>query len=248
MQLRFPFLSPEPPQRVEGTLSIGAGPSMFAVHLVRMKRAKRYIMRLRPDGALRVTIPRGGSRAEALAFAERHLGWAVRQRSRQLAQPASTAVPWIDGTPVLYDGALQPVRVSSRDGRVRVSLADLTVELREAHDDYRAPLVAALRAEATRRLPGELRAVAARHGLEPTRVTVRDQRSRWGSCSSSGAIALNYRLVQMPPAVREYILVHELAHLVHANHSRRFWRYVERLCPEFRAAERWLKVNGRGLF
>src|SRR5690348_12000837 len=80
-QLRLPFGGTESAPHAR-ELSIGSGASRFLVHLVRVPRAKRYVMRLRPDGALRVTIPRGGSRAEALRFAERHFSWALRQRQR----------------------------------------------------------------------------------------------------------------------------------------------------------------------
>src|SRR2546430_242181 len=83
--------------------------------------------------------------------------------------------------------------------------------------------------------------VASAHGFSVRRVTVRNQRSRWGSCSVRGTISLNWRLVQTPVFVRDYIVLHELAHLKEMNHSRRYWREVARLCPEFEQAERWLK-------
>jgi predicted metal-dependent hydrolase len=76
-------------------------------------------------------------------------------------------------------------------------------------------------------------------------VTVRSQRTRWGSCSPSGRISLNWRLVQMPESVRDYVLLHELTHLLHLNHSKRFWRELERVCPWHRDARGWLKANGR---
>jgi predicted metal-dependent hydrolase len=170
------------------------------VHFVRVKRARRYVLRVRPDGDLRVTIPRGGSKAEAVRFAERHMAWAERQRARVL------------------------------EGR------------RPAAE------VTALRARAAAELPPQLLALAARHGLTVARGAIRNQRSRWGSCSSRGHITLNFRLVLMPPEVREYILIHELMHLKQANHSIRFWRLVEAACPGFRDAERWLKKNGPSLF
>ena len=80
------------------------------------------------------------------------------------------------------------------------------------------------------------------------RISIRNQRSRWGSCSHSGAIALNFRLVQAPDTIRDYVLIHELMHLKQQNHSRRFWRLVESAYPDFRAAERWLRTAGRSLF
>lgn len=170
------------------------------IHFVRMRRARRYVMRVRPDGDLRVTIPRGGSKAEALRFADRHLDWARRQRARVLAGKRPAAV--------------------DRD----------------------------LRARAMKELPPRLFELAGRHGLVVTRVSIRNQRSRWGSCSPKGHIALNFRLLLMPPEVCDYILIHELMHLRQPNHSIRFWRLVEAACPGFRDAERWLKKHGASLF
>ena len=142
-----------------------------------------------------ITIPRGGSKAEAVRFADRHLDWARRQRARMLE-------------------ARRPAQID--------------------HD---------LRVRAAIELPPQLLALAARHGLSVTRVTIRNQRSRWGSCSSRGHITLNFRLMLMPPEVREYILIHELMHLRELNHSRKFWHHVERACPNYRSAEDWLKQN-----
>jgi hypothetical protein len=93
-----------------------------------------------------------------------------------------------------------------------------------------------------------LQALASEHSLTVDRVTIRNQRSRWGSCSRRGVIALNFRLVQMPPAVCDYVLLHELMHLRQQNHSRRYWRLVAAVCPDYREAERWLRVEGKALF
>lgn len=191
MQFRLPFFSSVSPPAQEPELQI---------HFVRMRQARRYVMRLRPDGALRVTIPRGGSQAEARRFAERHRDWALRQRSKLLA-------------------AKRPPSEEK-----------------------------ALKALALRELPPRLHELAALHGLTVARVTIRDQRSRWGSCSSKGRIALNYRLMLMPADVRDYILIHELMHMKQADHSRKFWRLVEAACPRFREAERWLRKHGSSLF
>jgi predicted metal-dependent hydrolase len=79
--------------------------------------------------------------------------------------------------------------------------------------------------------------------LPARRVTVRNQRSRWGSCSRHGTISLNWRLIQTPTHVQDYIILHELCHLREMNHSARFWREVERVCPNSAAAERWLNQH-----
>ena len=199
MQLRFPFLQPSPDEARSFRLQAEETESI-RIHFVRMRRARRYVMRVRPDGDLRVTIPRGGSKAEALRFVERHRAWAERQRARVLETRRPAAVD------------------------------------RE------------LRTRAAQELPPQILALAAGHGLAVHRVTIRNQRSRWGSCSPRGHITLNFRLMLMPPDVREYILIHELMHLKQPNHSIRFWRLVEAACPGFRQAERWLKKHGPSLF
>jgi predicted metal-dependent hydrolase len=97
-------------------------------------------------------------------------------------------------------------------------------------------------------LPERCRGLAASAGIRVARVSVRNQRSRWGACSSRGTVTLNWRLVQVPTAVRDYIIWHELAHVAVPNHSRRFWREVERLCPTWQDHERWLKSHEGEIF
>jgi predicted metal-dependent hydrolase len=104
------------------------------------------------------------------------------------------------------------------------------------------------REQAARELPIELLALAAVHGITVTRVSVRNQRSRWGACSSTGSITLNWRLLLVPPYVREYVMIHELMHRRELNHSKRFWRHVAAACPRYQEARRWLLADGRHLF
>ena len=100
-----------------------------------------------------------------------------------------------------------------------------------------------LRELAQRELPARLMELAARHGYRVAGVTVRNQRSRWGSCSPAGRISLNWRLVQVPSDVCDYVLLHELTHLAVANHSPRFWRTLEAVCPWHREARAWLRAR-----
>jgi predicted metal-dependent hydrolase len=100
----------------------------------------------------------------------------------------------------------------------------------------------ALRERAKRELPARLLALAAEHRLRVARVSVRNQRRRWGSCSRSGHICLNWRLVQMPDAIRDYVMVHELMHLKRMDHSPKFWKLVGDACPDFRTARAGLRA------
>lgn len=217
-----------------------------AIEFVRQKRARKYILRIRPDGTLRVTIPRGGSRTGAEAFVASHRQWAERERLKVAAQHAP--LQWPHGHTILLRGAPVAIRIErGGTGHVLV-LGDQREDVAPGTADLRSAAETALRHIARRELPVRLGELAAAHGLAVRRVTIRNQRTRWGSCSRSGVVALNFRLVQMPPDVCDYVILHELMHLQQQNHSRRFWRLVEDVCPGFREAERWLRREGRALF
>lgn len=208
--------------------------------LIRNSRARRYVLRLRPDGSARVTIPRGGSVMEARRFAERNKEWLERQLQRMAARP-SRPKEWLIGTEILFRG--EPVKLEAgangESGMIRfgsgvVKVTDPAADLRPAIERHLWRLAA-------KELPARVVEYAALHQLPVRRITVRNQRSRWGSCSRRGTISLNWRLIQTPAFVRDYLVVHEIMHLKEMNHSLRFWREVERACPDFEAAEQWLK-------
>ena len=229
-----------------GDPPVPPAPASPAVDFVRMRRARRYVLRVRPDGSVRVTVPRGGSRAEAVRFLEKHTEWIQRERSR--LRSSHGPPQWTDGSTMLLDGVRVTIRVDEDGDDRRVCCGARVVRIPAGAVDLRPYIEADLRALAREELPPRLGALAAVHGVTVAGVSIRNQKSRWGSCSPSGRIALNFRLVQMPREVSDYVLLHELMHLQQQNHSRRFWRLVEAACPGFRAAERWLKTEGRGLF
>jgi predicted metal-dependent hydrolase len=100
-----------------------------------------------------------------------------------------------------------------------------------------------LRDQAKCLLPGRLLELAACHGLSVSRVSIRNQKSRWGSCSRTAHICLNWRLILMPDFVRDYVMIHELMHLKRMDHSRRFWKLVAAACPGYEDARRWLRAT-----
>lgn len=208
--------------------------------LVCNRRARRYVLRLRPDGAARVTIPRGGSATEARRFAERNKEWLERQLQRMAARPSRPKEWWI-GTEILFRG--EPVKleagVNGESGMIR--FGSEMVKATNPAADLRPTIERHLWRLAANELPPKVLEYAALHQLPVRRITVRNQRSRWGSCSRRGTISLNWRLIQTPAFVRDYLVVHEIMHLKEMNHSSRFWREVERACPDYEAAEQWLK-------
>lgn len=201
VQLGLPFIDDagtgEPPAIAHPVTHLSQPSPIF--YYVRHRRARRYLLRVDADGRVRVTIPRGGSRREADAFATRHLDWIATQRSR-LTNPAFTS-----------------------DERIE------------------------LRARARAELPTRLLELARLHTLQVSKVSVRNQRTRWGSCGRDGHIALNWRLVLMPAHVRDYVLIHELMHLRRMDHSPDYWRLVAVACPDYRQARAWLRHHGPAL-
>ena len=129
-------------------------------------------------------------------------------------------------------------------GKPAVCLAADIFRVAALDRDLRPTLEAQFARRARIELPGRAWELAAETGVDVKQVTVRNQRSRWGSCSAGGTISLNWRLVQTPDLVRDYIIFHELMHLREMNHSARFWARVEEVCPGWREAEKWLKRNG----
>lgn len=215
------------------------GPRSVPLQFVQNHRARRYLLRLRSDGVARVTVPKRGSLSTAREFVEKNLGWLERQFQRLDSRP-KTPNEWKLGTEIYLRGERVKIELEQvgqiRFGPELLQLPDLSKDLRPAIQKH-------LRKLAARELPGRVMELAALHGIEISRVSVRNQRSRWGSCSRRGTISLNWRLIQTPPSVCDYIILHELAHRRHMNHSASFWQEVQRLCPDYLESERWLKTN-----
>jgi hypothetical protein len=213
------------------------------VVFVRSDRARRYRLTVRRDGIAVATIPRRGSEREARRFVEQHRAWMERARARQQSRPRAAAV-WTPGTAILWRGEAQPIRLGAGGGRPSVILGADVFRVRRTEGDLRPALEAQFARQARIELPARTWELAATTGIAIKQVTIRNQRSRWGSCSARGTISLNWRLMQTPEFVRDYIIYHELSHLREMNHSARFWAHVEAVCPGWRAAERWLKNHG----
>jgi predicted metal-dependent hydrolase len=228
--------APCPPE----TLALGTG--KVPVLFFRKPSAKRYILRVKDDGVLRVTIPRGGSKGDAQEFALRNADWIQKQFEKAKNLPRLPEV-WQHGTEILFRGNW--VRLEVRDGSI--FFADQSLPLPLSGQDIRPCTIRHLQALAVRELGQRTIELAQSHQLVVRRVTIRNQRSRWGSCSIKAHISLNWRLIQTPAYVADYIVLHELMHLKEMNHSPRFWKCVAEVCPDYQRAETWLKTHGRNM-
>lgn len=232
------------PQPAADTLAVGDKniPLLF----IRNHRARRYVLRLRPDGIARITIPRGGSETIARQFAAKNVAWLQRQLQRVAARPVRKTA-WSVGSEIYFRGEAVRITPGEGEGTNIIHFADQTLRVISLEQDCRPAIEQHLHQLAAMELPPRVIHFAQLHSLIVQRVTVRNQKSRWGSCSRRGTISLNWRLMQAPGFVADYIILHELMHLRQMNHSPKFWHEVEQVCPDFRAAESWLKAHGRSL-
>ncbi|MFN8122606.1 MAG: SprT family zinc-dependent metalloprotease [Thermoleophilia bacterium] len=204
--------------------------------LVRSPRARRITIRVTPEG-VSVTAPRRVSAAgveRALAADRAWLAGALERAAALVPPPPADGaeLPYLDGVLRVAVGGTRPPR---REGDVLWLPQDA---------DPAASAERWYRAQARRHLGALVDEWAARMDVAPSGLAVRGQRSRWGSASARGVIALNWRLMLAPSRVGEYVVVHELAHLVHMDHSPRFWALVSAHWPDHRADRAWLRANG----
>ena len=219
---------------------------MYLVRLRRHGQARRYTLRIHAASReVVLTMPPRGSVRQAREFAQKNGAWiAARLRRLPVAAPFAhgVLVP-LRGLEHRIDhrlGARGAVWVETQASECLLCVAGDKPHLQRRVHDF-------LKREAKRDLEAASRLAAQALGVKIKRVSVRDQSSRWGSCSSNGMLSYSWRLILAPPFVLHYLAAHEVAHLVEMNHSRRFWRLVERVCPDMGRAKAWLDAHGTDL-
>lgn len=207
----------------------------------RSPRARRVRVRVEPDGSLLVTLPQAAKASEADAAIDQLEGWIANRRAKleqarvALRRPAGT-LPYLD----------ELLSVTEQVGRSRAHRSG--DELLVPADQRRELAIERwyrrqAKAEVSKRLLPALAAL----GVEAGSISIRDQRTRWGSCSSSGALSFNWRLLLGPPQLLDYVVWHEACHLVVLDHSPRFWTLLEQHRPDYREPREWLRRNGSAL-
>lgn len=215
------------------------------VTLRRNPRARRIILRI--DGGrgggdgVSVTLPRGASAAEGLALVREKADWVLERLSE-----LGPRVAFADGAVVPLGGADYLIRhVPGKRGAVRREGGEILVAGRTEHLGRRVRDW--FRVQARSEIGPRVREKAGRLGRTPGRITIRDTRSRWGSCSADGNLSFCWRLVMAPVRVLDYVVAHEVAHLAEANHGPRFWQAVDGLTVDADEAREWLRENGEAL-
>jgi predicted metal-dependent hydrolase len=245
-QLSFLFQSPETPANGEAADYLVIGDSKHPIHARRNMQARRYQIYVRSDRSIRLTIPRRGSQREGISFVHSKSRW-IEHQLKKLDAALVPPKSWSAGTEVLLHGEIHTLTATPQGDTLMVSLGSESFPARRESTNFRPLVESHLQQLANRQLPPRVGELALMTRLQPSRITIRNQSSRWGSCSPNRSISLNWRLIQTPDSVRDYIIIHELCHLQEMNHSDRFWQLVEQHCPDYRDAEAWLKMNAARL-
>ncbi len=247
MSLRAFLYRRKPESQPQVTIDVAFDNAVYSVRLRRIRQARRYTLRvLAATREVVLTMPLRGSLREAKAFAEKHGGW-IAARLHRLPQ----AMPFIDGVQIPLRGEMHRIahRLGKRgtvwveagdDGAMTLCVAGQVPHIGRRITDF-------LKREAKRDLERATAEAAQKLGVTYKRISLRDQASRWGSCSTTGVISYSWRLILAPPFVLDYLAAHEVAHLVEMNHSPRFWKTVERIFPDMPRAKGWLDANGTEL-
>jgi predicted metal-dependent hydrolase len=232
-----------PPALLE-PLTLALSDRVITVAFRRNERARR--MTLRMDRSMQscvMTLPKRASKIEAQRFAEKSKPWIEKQLAKQLK-----ITHFHHGSTITLRGMPHMILATgSVRGLVKHVADDAALIVPGAPDHLARRLTDWLKAEARRDLVVACEAYAAKMGTRYSSLTVRDQKSRWGSCAASGALSFSWRLVMAPAFVLDYVAAHEVAHLREMNHGPRFWRLVLANCPHTRDAKTWLKAHGQEL-
>lgn len=247
---------PRPPlkitPRIASTayLEISHAGETYRISLRRMETARRFTLRVRTASQdVILTMPARGSLSEASSFAARHAAW-IGAKLRRLPEK----IPFLPGAVIPLRGIPHEIAhcpesrsgVWIEPGAARAGVtplicvsAGISFVPRRVHE-Y-------LIGEAKRDIELSVACHTRKLGVAARKITLRDTTSRWGSCSAAGTLSFSWRLILAPSFVLDYLAAHETAHLLHMNHSARFWSTVARLSPDVARAEAWLKANGSGL-
>lgn len=209
------------------------------------KRARRMALRLdSANRAVMLVIPERASLKKAWHFAREHEAW-IRSKLSELPQP----VPFVDGCVLPLSGRDRTIRIRIDPSRktTDIQMEDAFLHVRTNREEPSARIERFLKGFAKDTLSCMAMEKAGAIGKAPSSIRIRDTKSRWGSCGPDGQLSFSWRLIFAPPAAMDYVVGHEIAHLVHMNHGVRFWRLCESLCLDYNSGKRWMRTHGHEL-
>jgi predicted metal-dependent hydrolase len=219
------------------------GEEVLPLVIRRHQRAKRICLRYDPtDHAISLTLPRHARISDGLHFMNQKSEWLIETLKeipcKKQIKPGAVIPLMGQRVRVRHDASL----------RKAWEIADEVLTVSGEREFFQRRMTEALKKIAKKEISALAMRYAKRIDKRVNRVTVRDTRSRWGSCSSTGNLSFSWRLIFAPTEVFEYVVAHEVAHLRHMNHSAKFWEVVHTLCPDYEIARAWLRLHGRELY
>lgn len=210
--------------------------------IVRSKR-KTLALIVRPDGFLIVRAPLRTPEKTIREFIENHAEWIRKKRAEALATPSPTPKLYVAGETFKFLGETYELEIVK--GQKKPLLLEESFKLAEsAQTSARLVFERWYRAQARKILEERVNSYANEYDLQYKKIGITSARTRWGSCSANGSLNFSWRLIMAPIEAVEYVVVHELVHTVFHNHSRRFWKKVETILPDYNERRKWLRKNG----
>jgi predicted metal-dependent hydrolase len=211
-------------------------------------RARRVWIKMEDHLGLVVVLPRWARSSQAPEIIRKHKDWVLGQLSKREERRAKALPPLGTTRTLVYRGRPLHLLVkasASTHAAVQWHRDHVLVQMPpEGERRISEILEASYRDRAREVFSRRVEALSGALDARPKRIEIRDQKTRWGACTPSGTVTFNWRLVLAPPAVLDYVVAHELCHLRHANHGRRFWDLLSTVCPQFKAHRHWLRDNG----
>lgn len=246
--------APRPDDGAERARTLRVGRDTIRYVVRRSARRRRTVeIAVAPDGRVRVSAPVRWTLTEIEALVLRRADWILEKLAALRRQPSGARRQWCDGETLRFLGREYPVHIVSGRGpeALAVQLRNGRIEVRvpaAEHDHARRRLAALAverwyRQEAERHLAPRVADFAARLGVQPQAVQIRGPRRRWGSCSADGVLRFNWRIMMAPPEVVDYVVVHELCHLLHPHHQAPFWDAVAAVLPDYRERRKALRAQ-----
>lgn len=220
------------------------------VEVVRRSYQRRWNLMVQPSGKVKVTCGKKVGTKTLKAWLEHMQPWIEKAlKASESLREKYPPKKYIAGESFLYRGVdYKLVFIPQRRAQVFEAEQEFCLPLIESSpvDVKHEHLIRLYKKQAKLLIPERVNYWANAMGLYPTKLSLRGQKTRWGSCSSKGEISLNWKLIAAPPEILDYVVIHELAHLKHHNHSKAFWSLVEAYCPEYQGLKKWLRENHYG--
>jgi predicted metal-dependent hydrolase len=216
------------------------------VHQIIRSSRKTLAILVKHDGSVIVRAPMKTPERTIWEFVEKHRSWIEKKKAELLSADIELSKQYQPGEMFMFLGESYPLEIVKHQ-RQPLALEGTFKLVESVHTRAQTIFENWYRQQARRIIQERVDLYAKQYGFQYQRIKIMSARTRWGSCSRSGSLNFSWRLIMAPIEQVDYVVVHELTHTVHHNHSKRFWKKVESVLPDFRERQKWLKKHGQRL-